>query len=435
MSLARLRWLTILTAISFLVLVQGIAMGVVMPTFGISVGHAVSIGAFSVGVIVLTTLLYATIDRMQARIVRQNEESEALYEIAVDIAGLDDEREVLRSIVDRAREMLHADAAALCLAGPNGALNPTARTGIPEAFRLPARSSDEPVPVMNGKNGNGRAGNGCPLANPAFAGVSEDLIAGGQTLGEICVSSATAREFDEEERRLLRAMADLAAIAVQKSRLMERGRQAAVLEERERLAREMHDSLAQVLGYLHLKSEGALTAADSGKTDVVRRDLAEISSVSHEAYADVREAILGLRETVSQRRGFVDALRVYTTKFSQMAGIPTQLEMRGSETLMLAPEAEVQLMRVIQEALTNVRKHAGAKKACVSLEQGEVLRITIEDDGKGFDPAQQNGDEDHFGLYTMRERVERVGGRIAIDSDPGRGTRVCVTFPDGEAET
>jgi signal transduction histidine kinase len=228
-------------------------------------------------------------------------------------------------------------------------------------------------------------------------------------------------------------MADLAAIEVEKGRLMQRDREAAVLEERERLAREMHDSLAQVLGYLHLKSQSALAAAQSDETEKVRRDLMEISSVSHESYKDVREAILGLRETVSQRRGFVDALREYTTKFCQMAGLPTSFEVRGSESFVLPPEAEVQLMRVIQEALTNVRKHSGARKACVSLHQQDGLRITIEDDGIGFNLAELDENSDRFGLYTMRERVDRVGGRLEIDSVEGRGTRVCVILSDTEA--
>jgi signal transduction histidine kinase len=430
MSLKRLRWLTIIVAIGFLVLVQGVAMGFVMPTFGRPYGHAVSISGFGAGIIVLATILYNTIDRMQARIVRQNEESEALYEIAVDIAALDDERQVLRSVVDRAREMLSADAAALCLVGQSGELVPTAHTGLPEAFRGPVSDTGgESIPVADPRHPVQ-----CPLANPTFAGVSADLTVGKERVGELCVSIEGTRRFTDDEVRLLRAMADLAAIEVQKGKLMQRDRLVAVLEERERLAREMHDTLAQVLGYLHLKSEVARTALNAGEQAKVHTELAEISSVSHEAYADVREAILGLRETVSPRRGFVAALREYAVKFSQQAGVPTQVEMRGCETLKLAPEAEVQLMRVIQEALTNVRKHSEARKACVSLDHQEGLRITIEDDGKGFDPAVMDNDRDRFGLFTMRERVERVGGRLEIDSVPGGGTRVCVIFSDAEAK-
>jgi signal transduction histidine kinase len=428
MSLGHLRWLTIAVAIGFLVLVQAVAMGFVMPALGRPYGHAVSILGFSTGVVLFTAFLYRTIDRMHSRIVRQNEESEALYEIAVDIAGLDDEREVLRSIVDRARQMLDADAAALCLKDTHGLSNPAARTGIPEAFRLVPVDSGNGATATAKALGNGTAKTACPLANPAYSGISEQLVAGEERLGEICVSSANGRRYSDEERRLLNAMADLAAIAVQKARLMQRDRQAAVLEERERLAREMHDSLAQVLGYLHLKAESALGAARSGDPGKVERELSEISSVSNEAYADVREAILGLREMVSQRRDFINALREYTVKFSRMAGLPTQFELKGCDRVSLAPEAEVQLMRVIQEALTNVRKHAGARSACVRLEQGETLQITVEDDGNGFEPDSPDRSDDHFGLFTMRERVERVGGRLVIDSRLGKGTRVSVVF-------
>jgi two-component system nitrate/nitrite sensor histidine kinase NarX len=429
MSLQRLRWLTIIVAIGFLILIQGLAMGFVMPAFGRPYGHAVSITGFSAGIIVLATILYATIDRMQARIVRQNEESDALYEIAVDIAALDDGREVLRSIVQRARDMLGAQAAGLSLLGQSGELLPAAQTDLPEASGGPVVA----VQTAQVREAGPDSGSGCPPVDPAFRTISADLVTGSGRVGELCISVAEGRRLSEEEVRLLRAMADLAAIEVEKGRLMERDRLAAVLEERERLAREMHDSLAQVLGYLHLKSEGALAAARGGETEKVRRDLMEISSVSDESYKDVREAILGLRETVSQRRGFVDALRGYTTKFCQMAGLPTYLEVRGSESFVLAPDAEVQLMRVVQEALTNVRKHSGARKACISLDQEDGLRITIEDDGKGFNLDQLDENRDRFGLFTMRERVERVGGRLEIDSATGRGTRVSVILSDTEA--
>ncbi|MDO8616379.1 MAG: GAF domain-containing sensor histidine kinase [Dehalococcoidia bacterium] len=430
MSLQRLRWATIIVAIAFLVVVQGVAMGFVMPAFGRAYGHAVSIIGFGAGIIVLATILYNIIDRMQARIVRQNEESEALYEIAVDIAALDDERQVLQSIMDRAREMLSADAAVLCLAGPSGAHVAAAHAGLPEAFRVQGVVADEGPVTVDGQFGVDR----CPFVNPAFNRMSTDLISGGERIGEICVLSAVLRVFGEDEVRLLRAIAHLAAIEVQKGKLMERDRLVAVLEERERLAREMHDTLAQVLGYLHLTSESARAGLNAGDLAKTEGALAEISSVAHEAYADVREAILGLRETVSQRRGFVDALREYAVKFSQQAGVSTQVDIHGTEALKLAPEAEVQLLRVIQEALTNVRKHSGARKACVSLDQRDGLRITIEDDGKGFNPGELDENRDRFGLFTMRERVERVGGRLEIDSAVGMGTRVYVIFSDAEAK-
>ena len=197
MSLHRLRWATIIVAITFLVLVQGVAMGFVMPTFGRAYGHAVSITGFGAGIVVLATLLYNTIDRMQARIVRQNEESEALYKIAVDIAALDDERQVLRSIVDRAREMLGADAAVLYLTGPSGALVAAAHAHPPGVSCGQGAVADgERTPTTESIGGIH-----CPLADPALDGISADLVTGGERVGELCVSAARPRTFGEEDLR------------------------------------------------------------------------------------------------------------------------------------------------------------------------------------------------------------------------------------------
>jgi two-component system nitrate/nitrite sensor histidine kinase NarX len=581
--LKRLKWLTIVLAITFLICVQGISMGLVMPNLGKVYGHTLSIAGFSTGVIIFTFMVFRVIDEMQAKVLRQNEDLAALnavsrsvagslrigrtmdqaldnvmkitqaiageiviesagtgepnrfvvgspddlkrleqtasegapltagmrssadpslyvmaipltgqgreigairllvagnmplgrrdgddliaamgaqiamavmagqlhedvlrrernlqilYEIAVEITSMQGAQGVLWSIAERAREVLRGDAAAVSLFDSAGqGVTLAAHAGRPEAFRSPHPAGaslprDTAVP-------QGRAsgdGNDYPLADPSFSRHCAPLHVGSDCIGELCVSVAASRHFNDEERHLLSGLADLAAIAVQKSRLMEQERQVAVLEERERLAREMHDSLAQVLGYLHLKSETALRRLSVNDITRTEDELREMAALAREAYADVREAILGLRETVSQRRGFVDALREYTVKFSHQAGVPTQVELHGGEVLELAPDVEVQLMRVIQEALTNVRKHAGARKACVRVDHRDGLQITIEDDGKGFDPAALDNDRDRFGLFTMRERLERVGGRLEIDSAIGRGTRVCVIFSDAEAK-
>jgi signal transduction histidine kinase len=205
----------------------------------------------------------------------------------------------------------------------------------------------------------------------------------------------------------------------------------AVLEERERLSREMHDSLAQVLGYLHLKSETTLSKLRANDIPKAEEDLREMATLAKEAYADVREAILGLRETVSSTRGFVDVVREYLQKFSHQAGVAARLEVNGDDGVGLSPEAEIQLMRVIQEALTNVRKHANARQARVSIcRRGDETVISVEDNGQGFDSEVLRRQELHrFGLRTMRERVERIGGRFTVVSVPGEGTNVQVFLP------
>ena len=223
-------------------------------------------------------------------------------------------------------------------------------------------------------------------------------------------------------------------IARQNEQLLDDQRRMAVLEERDRLAREMHDSLAQVLGYIHLGAQ--TTKRTLARQDVTRaeQELDDITSLAYEAYKDVREAILGLRETVSPAIGILGTLREYLQKFSRQAALLTELDVDEADALQFSPDVEVQLIRVIQEALTNVRKHASADRAWVRIRRrdGEV-NVTIEDNGQGFDPAVVRANGHRFGVRIMQERVETVGGRFEIESSPGCGTNVHIYLPLAEA--
>ena len=145
----------------------------------------------------------------------------------------------------------------------------------------------------------------------------------------------------------------------------------------------------------------------------------------------MRESILGLRTTVTPGVGLIPALTEYLHRFSQQSGIRARLVMGDDAIVKFAPGAEIQLLRIIQEALTNVRKHSQASRAWVRFEADEAgTVITVEDDGRGFDPSLigQDGRE-HFGLQTMRERAESVGGVLQISTQPGQGTRLTVQLP------
>ncbi len=203
----------------------------------------------------------------------------------------------------------------------------------------------------------------------------------------------------------------------------------AILQERERLAREMHDSLGQTLAAAHLQTGTARLLFSQGKIASADKCLKQVMDMTIAAEADVREYLLGAKTVLSDDQHFFPALKQYVRLFSQQydvqvrLSIPPYLEQQG-----LGPLVEVQLMRIIQEALSNVRKHAHAKSAQVVFTVSELLvQVAIIDDGQGFDfedvlARQVEG----FGLQVMRERAESLGGCLDIISQPGLGTQVLV---------
>lgn len=205
----------------------------------------------------------------------------------------------------------------------------------------------------------------------------------------------------------------------------------ALVRERERLGRELHDGTAQLLAFLLVRTEtvGQLVRAD--RPGEALAELEQLRAAADDLYADVRESISGLRTRVIDR-GLAGALREYAADMADRSDLDVTLDV--DEVPGLAPVAAFNLLRVAQEALANVRKHAGARSARVSLRRSPpgTLSLAVEDGGRGFDPAAvscEGAGPRRFGLETMRERVEAMGGRLEVDSGPGRGTRVVATVP------
>jgi signal transduction histidine kinase len=213
--------------------------------------------------------------------------------------------------------------------------------------------------------------------------------------------------------------------------LFEQVRRLAILEERDRLAREMHDSLGQVLGFVNLKAKVAADLINRGQAAVAAEELEQMRTAVQEAYQEVRQAILSLRAT-APGRGLVASLREYIQRLREQSGLDVRLE--AGEDLRFPPAVEAQVIRIVQEALTNVRKHARASAVTVRFapDPGDGTVVTVSDDGQGFDLASvEAGRGARFGLLTMRERAESIGGTLSIESAPGRGTTVRLWIPGG----
>jgi signal transduction histidine kinase len=162
----------------------------------------------------------------------------------------------------------------------------------------------------------------------------------------------------------------------------------------------------------------------------VEHEVGELADICHEAYGDVREAILGLRESSRPDRTLLESLRAYVDKLERQSGIRTTLDSTIDGGLILAPRCEVQVIRVVQESLTNVRKHSGARSVAVRVTATDTrATFVVTDDGCGFVPGAVPTDRDGFGLASMRERMRLVNGGLVIDSAPGRGTRIIVDVP------
>ena len=205
----------------------------------------------------------------------------------------------------------------------------------------------------------------------------------------------------------------------------------AILDERERLACELHDSLAQDLAFLRIKlieAERSFGGNASAETNNLLRELFQIVD---EAYQNLRESIFGLRALALKNHvGLVAALADYLRDFSDVRKIPVELKVDHPETINFSSQVEIQLIRIIHEALTNIVKHARATKGKITIENdNDAATITIEDDGRGFFTDRTSETSLRFGLETMKDRAKSVGGKLGINSVPGRGTQVIIRLP------
>ena len=204
----------------------------------------------------------------------------------------------------------------------------------------------------------------------------------------------------------------------------------AVMQERERLSRELHDGVAQLVADLLVRLDTIKDLVGANRPQEAETELERLHGVADEIYQDMGESIAGLRTNLTER-GLVRALQDYLDQFEERHQIATTLR-TDDVADQLPPLAALQLFRLIQEALTNVRKHAAAHQATVTLTSNgpDQLRVVIADDGQGFTPgSHSNGKARPLGLTSMRERVEALGGTFHVKSQPGAGTQVTATIP------
>ena len=337
-----------------------------------------------------------------ATLERRNASLEALRRISAAVATDGRIDEIFAAVTASARDLVRADGASIVLRSTSGGERVVA--------------------------GVGDLSDASPTSSHASA-----LLRGDAAIGTLAVQWRRPDvALGLEDGELLDALANQAAVAIERDSLRNEVRELAIRGERERIAREMHDGLAQVLGYVNTKALAVEQLLARDRPADARRQLAELSAAARSVYVDVREAILGLTSPIAVERGLVGAIEEYVARFAAAAKIAASVTATSDvRQLRLMPETQVEVFRLVREALTNVRKHASAHRVILDLSTIDgVLVVRVTDDGTGLavqPPA--SGDWPHYGMRMMRERAEAMGGVASWANAAAGGTVFDLRLP------
>lgn len=375
---------------------------------------------------------------------RAREELEALDEAVRSIAGVLDLDDVLQLICDRARDLANAEYAALGIIGWDGRLERFVTSGISEA----RRREIGPLPQGRGLLGliirDGQSlrvpdiaahpqRHGFPPNHPpmrSFLGVP--IRVRGDPIGNFYLTNKRGNdEFSVEDQALVERFALHAAIAIDNARLHDQVRQLAVIAERDRIGRDLHDGVMQRLYAVTISLDDVPELMDEDPEEARSRVDRAIGSLQS-AIGDIRGFVYDLRPALQGPEELRRALEEVADELGRNGVL--SVAVRTADGLLLRSDAAAQLVTIVREALSNVGRHSGAAHAWVDVEaQGTVVRLSVTDDGGGFDPAGPRS-PDHHGLNNMRERAAALGGRFLIESRPGNGTRVVVELPSRDED-
>lgn len=377
----------------------------------------------------VTTETAIALENMRLR----TRELRAIYEINETLQSQMDLDGLMARLLTQTMEASSADAGLLMLQDADGSLTARAAVGdwngvghLPLVESLAAGALHEPggEPVV--------AALGAQIADSNTTSIlCAPLIADGGPLGAIMLGSRRREAFSRQQVRLVSAIARQTALVAQNARLYAQLEHQAILAERGRLAREIHDGVAQVLGYLKLRAGQIAGWLEAGQNERTRTALRELTQTVNEAYVDLRAALDGLRLTLDAEHDadLITQLRSCVGAFEDQSGLTVALSLETNSTLPIS--ARYHLLRILQEALTNIRKHANAHSVRVALKSHKnLVQLLVEDDGKGFDAGRDQA-ATHHGLRLMRERAELLGAQWQVTSAPGEGTRVCLQLPMG----
>jgi signal transduction histidine kinase len=385
-----------------------------------------------------------------ARANQANDELAALDAATRGIAGVLDLERVLQLITDRVRELARAQYAALGVMDQEGGFDRFITSGISRVERErigpPPRglgllhaivASSRPIRVSDITTDPRR--HGLPQHHPEMHSLlGVPIGAKGRSIGRLYLTNKQpSGEFTEDDERLVEMFALHAGIAIENARLHEQVQRLAIVEERERIGRDLHDGIIQSIYAVGLSLEDVPDLMTDEPEEARQRVERAIDSLD-QSIRDIRNFIFGLRPELLEQAGLVGGLLALADEFRVNSLVDVDIDTTAVEEADIPAEHTTELLAIAREALSNIARHSKATRGNVRVEAHDgLVRLTISDNGVGFDPEQPRG-PGHQGLVNMRDRVAAIGGRIDVESVSGGGARIIVessrrVASDGEA--
>lgn len=348
---------------------------------------------------------------------------------------------VLNTIVHAARDLTNARYAALGVPDGEGGFAQFLTSGmtdqqiaaigpLPRSHGMLAAMLQDPAPYRTGDVQQDPRFVGWPQTHPdmrSFMGIP--IVSKGEIIGAFYLTEKQGEAtFTDDDQQLIQVLAAHAAVAITNARLYERSRELSVVEERNRLARDLHDAVAQRLFSAALTAEAASTLIDR-EPERAKLEVQKLQDLTRDAMQEMRSLIFELRPAELEADGLVPTLRKHIDVLRRVYHADIDIDVAGERRL--KPRTEAELFRIAQEALNNALKHAEAAAIRVSVElNGSGAVLTVTDDGAGFDPSDPRIRSQHLGITSMRERAQGLGGSFSVESRPGDGARVRVEVLD-----